>query len=223
MKYLLFFLFLPVLLYAAPVTLQNATATLSQPSYTIDKSIDGVIDAYGWAINAINTNQAAVWETVSNVNASTIQFTMHQMHPYHLIGRFLFSVTSDARSTFADGLINNGDVSATWSALINPTITVPSGMGYTILADKSILISGTVPTTGVYYVEYSLPIANITGIRLDVLTDPSLPYNGPGMPSNGNIVLSELVVDANGTFAVPEPASFLLLAFFIIFRYLYKK
>ncbi len=223
MKYLLFFLFLPVLLYAVPVTLQNATATYSQSGYTVDKSIDGVIDSYGWAVNAI-PNHSAAWETVSNVTASKITFTMHQLYNLHWLGRFLFSVTSDSRSTFADGLLNNGDVTANWIALENPTITLPSGMNYSVLEDKSILISATsLPGTGVYYVEYSLPIANITGIRLDTLPHSSLTNNGPGLGYNGNFVLSELVVDASGTFAIPEPASFFLLGFFIIFRYLYKK
>ncbi len=32
----------------------------------------------------------------------------------------------------------------------------------------------------------------ITGIRLEVLTDKSLPKNGPGRAPNGNFVLNEL-------------------------------
>ncbi|NUM35006.1 MAG: hypothetical protein HUU50_10710 [Candidatus Brocadiae bacterium] len=220
MKYLVLLFLLSAWLFAAPVTLQNATSTHSQSGYSVASSIDGAIDAYGWAVSAIHSNHTAVWETTSNINASQIQFTMYQYHPYHLIGRFLFSVTSDTRTTFADGLLDGGDVTANWTALINPTITLPSGMSYTTLGDNSILISGAVPVTGVYSVTYSLPIANITGIRLDVLTHSSLPSNGPGMASNGNLVLSELVVDATN---VPEPSSFVLLAFFMICVYSFKK
>ena len=217
MKYILVLLLLPVLLFASPVALQNATATFSQSSYSISGSIDGTINASGWATDPQYTSQAAAWETFSDLNASNIQFSMYHMHGgKHLIGRFKFSVTSDSRSTFADAAVSGGDVTANWTTLINPSITLPSGMTYTVLADNSILVSGTIPDTGVYHIGYSLPIANITGIRLDVLTHSSLPFGvGPGYcPSNGNFVLSELLVDATN---VPELSSFLLLSFFMLF------
>ncbi len=50
---------------------------------------------------------------------------------------------------------------------------------------------------------------NITGVRLEVLQDPSLPYNGPGLElGNGNFILSEFKLDAT---PAPEPASGALL------------
>ena len=40
-------------------------------------------------------------------------------------------------------------------------------------------------------------LSPITGIRLEVLEDPSLPFNGPGrQPTNGNFVLTELMLHA---------------------------
>jgi hypothetical protein len=44
----------------------------------------------------------------------------------------------------------------------------------------------------------------VTGIRLEVLEDPSLPLDGPGYHStNGNFLLTELEVFANISVAVP--------------------
>ncbi|NUM35263.1 MAG: PEP-CTERM sorting domain-containing protein [Candidatus Brocadiae bacterium] len=203
---------LPV--YCVQVALQNATATFSQSSWDVSYMIDGLNNYNGWAIaGSGTTSQTAVMETVSNLNASTISFTMPQNHgSQHLVGRFKFYVTTDNRSTFADGLINGGDVTANWLELPDPTLTLPSGMSYTILSDKSILLSGSCPSTGTYIVTYqNITIENITGIRLDVLEHSSLPTQGPGFqPSNGNIVINELFVDASGT-PVPEPASIMLL------------
>lgn len=50
----------------------------------------------------------------------------------------------------------------------------------------------------------STPLSGITGFRLEVLTDSSLPFNGPGrQPTNGNFVLTELVADARSEPTVP--------------------
>ncbi len=214
-------IFFTTLIWGETVNLQNATATYSQTNFSVQSSIDGSYSTgtNGWAISSQIVNQTAVWETAANLNATTIQFAMHQLHsnPYHVLGRFRWSYTTTDRSTFANGLANGGDVDTTWVVFDTATtISSTSGNYFTTLADKSLLVSGTTPASAVYYITYTLAnITGITGFRLEVLEDASLPNYGPGRASNGNFVLTELVVTS--TYNVPEPTSLLLFGMFIIF------
>jgi len=205
---------------AEPIALQNGTATFNQTitqGHSPDLSIDGDFSNgnLGWAIATgftgdITSDQTAVWETVSDTSASTLNFAMHQNFfiGKHLIGQFRFSITSDNRSLFADGLDTMGDVTANWTVLTNPMSSGPASLTFTTQGDNSILVGGTIPNTGTYNIQYTGTFSNITGIRLEVLEDASLPFNGPGLyPDNGNFVLTELVL----TTIVPEPTSATLL------------
>ncbi|MBP0021935.1 MAG: PEP-CTERM sorting domain-containing protein [Cyanobacteria bacterium SBLK] len=211
---------------AATIQLQNGTATLTQPfggsPFSPDEAVDGNFNRSdtpgslnGWAISpgptGIATSQIAVWETATDVAAGQLDISMHFLFDFHLLGRFRFSVTTDDRSTFADGLDNNGDVTANWSVLENPLISGPGGMTFQTLADNSILAGGTTAFTGVYNLSYSTALNNITGLRLEVLEDPSLPTNGPGLNlTNGNFVLTELTLDSTpDPNPVPEPMGIL--------------
>ncbi|MBP0021936.1 MAG: PEP-CTERM sorting domain-containing protein [Cyanobacteria bacterium SBLK] len=214
---------------AATITLQNGTATYSQPlggaPLSPDEAVDGSFNDSdpdggfnGWAIaqppfGQDAVSEIAVWETETDVAAGQLDIGMHFLHfnPGHLLGRFRFSVTTDDRSTFADGLDNNGDVTANWSVLENPFISGPAGMTFTTLADNSILAGGTTAAQGVYNLTYSTNLNNITGLRLEVLEDPSLPLNGPGLfPNNGNFVLTEMTLDSTpAPNPVPEPMGIL--------------
>lgn len=113
-----------------------------------------------------------VWETASDVAAGNLQFDMHFLHrTNHLLGRFRFSVTTDDRSTFADELNTGGDVSANGSVLANSLVTQPAGMTFTTLGDNSVLAGGSVPSTGLYTVNYSTAINGIIcdqSVRLNV-------------------------------------------------------
>ena len=62
------------------------------------------------------------------------------------------------------------------------------------LPDRSILSSGVVPERDTYTVAMSTERVAITGLRLEVLADDSLPHHGPGRQANGNLHLSELRV-----------------------------
>jgi hypothetical protein len=138
-------------------------------------------------------------------------FQLHQLYitDTHTLGRFRLSATADDRGTFADGLQTGGDVAASWTVLTPLTALATNGAALTILADGSVLASGTSPATSVYTVTASTALSGITGIRLEVLEDASLPFSGPGrFAANGNFVLTEFTVDAAaGTGDVPEPAT----------------
>ncbi|MBP0018221.1 MAG: PEP-CTERM sorting domain-containing protein [Cyanobacteria bacterium SBLK] len=209
---------------AATINLQNGTATFSQQlfggPFTPAQAVDGNFgDPNGWAIarspDVQNSfSETAVWETETDVAAGNLAISMHFLHsnPGHLLGRFRLSVTTDDRSTFADGLGTNGDVTANWSVLDNAIVTGPSGMTFTTLGDDSILAGGTVAATGTYTLNYSTTIDNITGLRLEALEHPTLANNGPGFPGNGNFLLTEITLDATPVQeTVPEPAGILSL------------
>jgi hypothetical protein len=178
-----------------PVALQNATATLSQSGgFNISETIDGSASAVnGWAIyDGSGTDpQTAVWETAADLSASSLTVRLMQVYGNHLLGRFRLSTTTDDRSTFADGLQNGGDVTAAWTMLESPTVTSIAGMVFTTLVDNSVLVGGTLPATAVYELTYNVNLVGVTGLRLEAMSDPSLPDDGPGAGSlGGNFVLT---------------------------------
>jgi hypothetical protein len=83
----------------------------------------------------------------------------------------------------------------TWTAL-EPTAM--KSLGKAILtkqADQSILVSGPNNAPESYTLTFDTKMSDITGIRLEVLPDKSLPAQGPGRAQNGNFVLNEFKVD----------------------------
>lgn len=77
-------------------------------------------------------------------------------------------------------------------------ISSSGGATFQTLDDGSILVQGDQAVQDVYELQYE-GFANATddlaGVRLELLTDSSLPRNGPGRSSGGNFVLSEVTVD----------------------------
>jgi len=78
-------------------------------------------------------------------------------------------------------------------------ITGPKGVTFT--RDEktgTILVGGTKADSGTYRIEGSIPAGmQVTGIKLEVLPDPSLPKNGPGRVEHGNFVLNQILLTAN--------------------------
>jgi hypothetical protein len=64
------------------------------------------------------------------------------------------------------------------------------------LDDQSVLASGKAPEHSTYTFTAQTPLQGITALRLEALSDPSLPNQGPGLAGNGNFVLSDLRVTA---------------------------
>lgn len=214
---------------AAPVVLQNATATFSQSAYgnfSVATAIDGIIGGFnGWAIYPQIRNQTAVFETASDVGSpwgTLLTFTLN--HSFwngtpaaseHALGRFRLSATTDDRSLFADGLPTGGDVYANWTVLDPFSFTALSGSLMTKLGDNSLLVAENDFVNEVYTVQALTYLTGITGFRLEALRHPSLPRCGPGLQdSNGNFVLAEFQVDAVPLApllqTVPEPSSLLV-------------
>ncbi len=208
---------------AAAVVLQNATATFSQnATLEVGDTIDGIAltgGLNGWAVSPAAA-QTAVWETETDVTATSLTFTLQQLFgTNHTIGRFRLSTTTDDRSTFADGLANGGDVTATWTELVPnlTSLTVSPTPATYVIIDNSILLTGPLPLTATYTVQFDGLFVGITGIRLEVIEDASLPATGPGRSSTGNFVLSEFSLESSCAeneicfFQLSEPGSFAIL------------
>ncbi|HEX7859209.1 MAG TPA: LamG-like jellyroll fold domain-containing protein [Verrucomicrobiae bacterium] len=193
-----------------PVVLSQATATYSQTefgNYSAARAVDGIIDSStAWGIYPNITNQVAAFETTTDVgveNGTVLTFNLVFNHPSvdgttsHALGKFRLSITTDSRSEFADGLQSNGDVTANWADLQVLSVTAASGATLTVQPDNSILASGTVSRLDTYTIKTATRLTGITGVRLEVLEDTSLPHDGPGRePLNGNFALSELLLAA---------------------------
>ncbi len=79
-----------------------------------------------------------------------------------------------------------------WSPLEVTDWHSTGGATLTKLPDGSLLASGDNPARDSYVVKTRSALRGITAIRLETLTDDSLPYKGPGRAINGNFTLSEL-------------------------------
>jgi mono/diheme cytochrome c family protein len=86
-----------------------------------------------------------------------------------------------------------------WVALPPTAFSTASGTVLVAQPDDSLLATAVNPETEVYTVTARTDLTNITGIRVDVLTDGSLPADGPGRAVNGNFHLTEFRVRASPT------------------------
>lgn len=82
----------------------------------------------------------------------------------------------------------------TWRPLQPEVFLSSDGATLNRLADGSLLSSGTRPDKDTTTVTARTTLSQITALRLDVLTDDSLPLRGPGRMDNGNLHLSEFEV-----------------------------
>jgi hypothetical protein len=84
---------------------------------------------------------------------------------------------------------------------------VQAGATLTVGKDGTILASGKTGAVDLYTIMGKVQSPDpITAIRIEALTDPSLPSNGPGRAQNGNFVLSELKLEAQvGKDDKPKP------------------
>jgi hypothetical protein len=83
-----------------------------------------------------------------------------------------------------------------WSLLQGQAATSRAGATLTTQPDGSILASGKNGSPDVYTVKTATNLTGITGVRLEVLPDASLPGHGPGRAPNGNFVLNQFRLSA---------------------------
>ena len=80
-----------------------------------------------------------------------------------------------------------------WFPLVPTEMKATSGDTFRVLEDRSIMVTGKAEK-GVYELSFDTALANITGLRLEALTDDSLKGKGPGLADNGNFVVTEFEV-----------------------------
>ncbi|MGE0378141.1 MAG: PSD1 and planctomycete cytochrome C domain-containing protein, partial [Planctomycetaceae bacterium] len=83
---------------------------------------------------------------------------------------------------------------ATFHPLDVLSVASESGATLVVQEDGSVLASGERPPKDVYVITATLDSA-ITGLKLEVLADESLPNKGPGRADTGNFVLSQIAAD----------------------------
>ncbi len=81
-----------------------------------------------------------------------------------------------------------------WVTLRPTEYRSEGGAKLQLLPDGSILAGGANPEADTYTIKTSVPLTGVTGIRLEVLPDSSLPHNGPGRDAAGNFFLSDFDV-----------------------------
>ncbi len=232
---ILIFAVLAGAVHAAPITLQNASATFYQTYgaiYAPGQSIDGTTTGdFGWGTYAqppgYAQTQSWVAETaspISNVGGSTLSINLYQNNSQfsgqsESIYLFKIYVTTDAYGTFGAttsiGNPDGGTLTGNWTLLTPDSATIAASSGYsptlTIQPDNSVVAGGTIGSginTVTYNVELTTALTGITGIRLETIKDGA---NGPGraFPGANAFVLTEFTLDA--TASVPEPSTEALL------------
>jgi hypothetical protein len=79
--------------------------------------------------------------------------------------------------------------------LKQPAYSSESGVLFEQQKDGVVLVSGENPERAIYTLTGQSNLQSVTGLRLDVFPDKSLPANGPGRVAHGNFVLSELTME----------------------------
>ena len=104
------------------------------------------------------------------------------------------------KAVWEAGLKTIRTVERQWEAVAPVRATALAGATLAVRPDKSVLVGG--PNNGRNAYVLDLPVSGtVRGVRIDALSDPSLPQGGPGRAGNGNFVLSEVRaqwVDADG-------------------------
>jgi hypothetical protein len=75
-------------------------------------------------------------------------------------------------------------------------------------SDGSTLVTGDLAATDSYSISVALPAGVVSGFKLEVLPDPTLPSGGPGRSKNGNFVLTKFDVraeDGHDSFPLHSP------------------
>ncbi len=88
------------------------------------------------------------------------------------------------------------EMKSPWTPLDPVTFASSGGATLSKLADLSVFASGVRPDKDTYTITASTSLQNITAVRMELLTDDSLPHKGPGRQDNGNLHLNEFYIKA---------------------------
>jgi hypothetical protein len=83
-----------------------------------------------------------------------------------------------------------------WTLLQPERALSAGGATLNVLPDQSILAGGKNPNADTYTIEARTSLSGITALRLELMSDPSLPHGGPGRDPDGNFFLSAVELQA---------------------------
>ncbi|MGH7224134.1 MAG: DUF1549 domain-containing protein, partial [Gemmataceae bacterium] len=101
------------------------------------------------------------------------------------------ALTAETRTEVARWEKTLAERHTAWTVLDPATVTSAKGSTPSKQADHSVRFGGPRPEVDTYTIEAHSDLQGITGVRLEVLTDASLPHQGPGRQDNGNLHLTE--------------------------------
>ncbi|MGI8671542.1 MAG: DUF1549 and DUF1553 domain-containing protein, partial [Luteitalea sp.] len=84
------------------------------------------------------------------------------------------------------------DAATAWTTLVPSHAEGTGGVQLAVADDGSVLAGGPNPQVTVYTIETRTAATDITGLRLEVLLDPSLPKQGPGRDPYGHFRLTRV-------------------------------
>ena len=205
-----------------PIKFSRAEADISQNGFPVAEAIDGNPKT-GWAIHTDgdwNVNRMATFTIdppVKFTGGGKLVFKLDQLHGgQHTLGRFRISLAQDIRDErpidarrqeladagFKKWLEKERARTVRWTTL-RPVKAKANLPLLTVLPDDSVLASGDQTKSDTYDLEYRTDLRGITAIRLDALTDDSLPRHGPGRTyfegPIGDFTLSEITLRAGDT------------------------
>jgi len=84
-----------------------------------------------------------------------------------------------------------------WVVLNAGSVRSPNGVTFEARSDGSVVASGPNPARDTFEITVNQALSDVTGLRLEALTDPSL-GGATGRATNGNFVLTEFEAEAGG-------------------------
>ena len=89
---------------------------------------------------------------------------------------------------------NAAALSGPWNVL-SGTLSTENGSKYVLQADGSFLATGNSPGKETLVFECKLDLTKARALRIEALSDPSLPRGGPGRADNGNFALGNMTAE----------------------------
>lgn len=108
-------------------------------------------------------------------------------------------LASPIQEQVADWERRLGSQGTVWRPLDPESFISSDGATLTKLSDGSVLSGGIRPERDTITIVAPITLPRVTAVKLDVLTDDSLPHRGPGRQDNGNLHLSEFEVFVEGS------------------------
>ncbi|MEQ9409386.1 MAG: DUF1549 domain-containing protein [Fuerstiella sp.] len=106
-----------------------------------------------------------------------------------------FDTYNSQLATHADAYLTANKSDVEWFLMEPASLASPGGITLEALEDRSIRATGAVDQ-GAYTITVKTSLNDITGFRVEALQDPATKGNGPGLPENGNFVVTEFEVQA---------------------------